>query len=198
MGEIIVKFLVSVIVFNVIDESVHVLIYATFSFLVLQMVIEMGNIRPMSNYVVSFADIDNGDVLLVLKDRPAWQAGRLNLVGGKIEDGETPMEAAVRELQEESGLIGDMDKLCGIVRGKEVMVYCCRVKVASTEINPRPGETEKVDWYKWEDVKNDPRLMPNLRVIIPLLKMGVTDWIINDRWSSLDDSNHRIEMILGK
>jgi 8-oxo-dGTP pyrophosphatase MutT (NUDIX family) len=44
------------------------------------------------------------DVLLVHKDRPEWQKGRLNLIGGKLEEGEDAITAAVRELGEESGL----------------------------------------------------------------------------------------------
>lgn len=43
-------------------------------------------------------------VLLIEKDRPAWQAGKLNGVGGKLEDGEDPMVAMVREFREETGI----------------------------------------------------------------------------------------------
>jgi 8-oxo-dGTP pyrophosphatase MutT (NUDIX family) len=153
----------------------------------------------MSKYVVCLPDIDNGDVLLVLKDRPPWQAGRLNLVGGKIEDGEHPREAALRELKEEAGIDGEDAIISGVIQGKEVSVYCCRIKnIGSPEINPRPEETEKVDWYKWDDVKDDPRLMPNLKVIIPLLRMGVDNWKLIDIWSEEEHETHRVELILKK
>lgn len=46
----------------------------------------------------------DNNVLIVHKDKPAWQKGWINLVGGKIEQSETPEEAAYRELMEESGL----------------------------------------------------------------------------------------------
>lgn len=56
-------------------------------------------------YVAGFAFSRNfRDVALVRKERPDWQAGRLNGIGGKIEAGETPAEAMVREFQEETGL----------------------------------------------------------------------------------------------
>lgn len=42
--------------------------------------------------------------LLILKDRPEWQAGNFNGLGGKIEQGETPEQAIVREVFEESNL----------------------------------------------------------------------------------------------
>lgn len=44
-------------------------------------------------------------VALVKKDRPAWMAGKWNGVGGKVEPGEAPIEAMVREFEEETGLL---------------------------------------------------------------------------------------------
>lgn len=44
------------------------------------------------------------EVVLILKNRPDWQAGRLNGVGGRVEAGESPKEAMVREFKEETGL----------------------------------------------------------------------------------------------
>lgn len=43
-------------------------------------------------------------VLLILKDRPAWQAGKYNGIGGKVEVGEKHYDAMVRECYEECGL----------------------------------------------------------------------------------------------
>lgn len=43
-------------------------------------------------------------VALVLKSKPAWQAGKFNAIGGKVEEGETTMEAMSREFVEETGL----------------------------------------------------------------------------------------------
>ena len=44
-------------------------------------------------------------VVLMLKNRPEWQAGLYNGVGGHIEPGETPTIAMVRECREETGLL---------------------------------------------------------------------------------------------
>lgn len=44
-------------------------------------------------------------VLLVQKNRPEWQAGLWNAIGGKVEDGETLEQANVREFGEETGLL---------------------------------------------------------------------------------------------
>jgi len=55
-------------------------------------------------YVVGFVIYD-GDVLLIEKRRPRWQDGKWNGVGGKIEPGESPLAAMVREFREEAGVV---------------------------------------------------------------------------------------------
>jgi len=58
----------------------------------------------MQEYVVGFLfDPEFQVVALIEKKRPDWQAGRLNGIGGKIEEGETAAEAMEREFQEETG-----------------------------------------------------------------------------------------------
>jgi 8-oxo-dGTP diphosphatase len=46
-------------------------------------------------------------VLLIQKNRPDWQAGKLNGIGGHVEEGETDREAMSREFQEEAGVCVD-------------------------------------------------------------------------------------------
>jgi 8-oxo-dGTP diphosphatase len=59
----------------------------------------------MQTYVCGFLfSPDRQRVLLIRKRRPAWQAGKLNGIGGKIEAGETPIEAMRREFREEADL----------------------------------------------------------------------------------------------
>lgn len=43
-------------------------------------------------------------VLLILKKRPIYQAGFMNGIGGKVEEGETQLEALKREVFEECNL----------------------------------------------------------------------------------------------
>lgn len=58
----------------------------------------------MIPYVTGYMFNAQGRVLMIRKNRPAWQAGKLNGVGGKIEHKEWPHEAMVREFWEETGL----------------------------------------------------------------------------------------------
>ena len=62
----------------------------------------------MRTYVLGFiftAD-ESGllDVLLIRKQRPEQQIGKLNGIGGKVEDGELPLYAMCRECAEETQL----------------------------------------------------------------------------------------------
>lgn len=58
----------------------------------------------MTDYVVGFAFDQHGSVALIHKERPSWQKGRWNGLGGHIEEGETGSEAMAREFLEETGM----------------------------------------------------------------------------------------------
>jgi 8-oxo-dGTP pyrophosphatase MutT (NUDIX family) len=53
-------------------------------------------------YVLGFCLTPYGTVL-IRKSKPEWQRGKWNGIGGSIEPGETPLDAMVREFQEEAG-----------------------------------------------------------------------------------------------
>jgi 8-oxo-dGTP diphosphatase len=149
-------------------------------------------VSDKKKYVIIHAHDPNhpGRVLLVEKDRPAWQKGCLNLLGGKVEPGETELETALRELKEESGLPlkttkdkkhrHEDVKLMGAIATDAAVVYCVSLPVDSTvKLKPRKGETEIAAWYEWDTVKSDKRLIPNLLCIVPLCMAGVTGWFVN-------------------
>lgn len=59
----------------------------------------------MREWVVGFLlDEDANSVILIRKNRPQWQEGKLNGVGGKVEPGETTHKAMRREFLEETGV----------------------------------------------------------------------------------------------
>lgn len=154
-----------------------------------------------TEYVLIYArPVNNLDerVLLVLKDRPEWQKGKYNLLGGKIEEGETPEEAAVRELKEEAGYEPeDIPIYVGKITGSWGTVHCVHLKVDSDlEIQPRDGETELIQWMDWNEIRRSKLLMPNLKTIIPLIKNYIKDWIVKDEGPDWRCEEHTYEVIL--
>ena len=164
----------------------------------------------MTEYVVVYpypVDCPTKRIPLILKDKPLYLKGMLNLPGGKLDTGERVIGAAVRELKEETGLeeIQEYDPMCycppeklGVIQGanggKEFTIYCVRVPISSRQdLNPRLTEIENVDWYDLPGLLNLPNLMPNLRLVIPLMEKGVSGWVIqdfNDNWR--DTAYHKI------
>jgi len=63
------------------------------------------NKYSVKHYVCGFMfNQEKTQVVLIRKLRPEWQKGKLNGVGGHIEDGEKPEEAMSREFEEEAGI----------------------------------------------------------------------------------------------
>jgi 8-oxo-dGTP pyrophosphatase MutT (NUDIX family) len=154
----------------------------------------------MQDYVLIFVyrRADPLDVLLILKDRPAWQAGKYNLPGGKIEPGETPVQAAHRELFEETGyktFTPNHMKEVGRMIDNGSIIYCM-VAVIDDAARPKPqeGETEKLEWVDWREIVNSPRLIPNLRVLVPLFLCRVEGFVIEDSTRSSDTKLHSIRV----
>ncbi len=59
----------------------------------------------VKRYVVGFMlDPTLNKVVLIRKQRPDWQKGKLNGVGGKVEENESPYDAMPREFREETGV----------------------------------------------------------------------------------------------
>lgn len=60
----------------------------------------------MKEYVLGFAfSGDLNSVVLIHKNKPAWQKGKLNGIGGRVERFELPKYAMVREFSEEAGVM---------------------------------------------------------------------------------------------
>ena len=107
-------------------------------------------------------------VLLVHKNRPEWQAGRLNGLGGKLEPGETPVDCVAREIWEESGLtipVSDWTEI-GAMRGEgwEVLVFAAVYSGDSVDATAQTDE--QIGWYPIQQLPKE--TLPNLRWLIPL------------------------------
>lgn len=130
-------------------------------------------------------------VVFVLKNRPAWQNNRLNLPGGKIEKGETPSDAARRELREETGIDSNRMILSGVLTDGESKIHVFTTDVYPAEkLQPRHGETEIPEWMAVSVAMKDPRLIPNLKVIVPMVLNGVKGWILEDNTKAKPGEHH--------
>lgn len=134
----------------------------------------------MPNYVAGFLfSHDRKRVALVQKAKPEWQRGRLNAVGGKIEEGETPAQAMVREFKEEAGLdTAEVDwKHCVTLSfdGGKIYFYRLVLPPSSTHANgetelqegiPEVRAVEPIDWW-YTNLLPD-HVIPNLKWLVPL------------------------------
>lgn len=80
-----------------------------------------------SNYVLGFLiSMDRTKVILVKKSKPHWQKGKLNGIGGKVEDGESFEDAMKREFFEETQVAFNEWVACGMVSGPNYQVKVFR------------------------------------------------------------------------
>lgn len=147
----------------------------------------------MSSYVlICIYDAYTKDIIMVEKKKPEWQKGLYNLVGGKIEDGETPREAAYRETEEETGITNTILHNCGSIKYEGGEIHCFYGGVLGEKIRPQEGEVERVFWTPFYAVNNDPKLIGNLRVMIPLMLNGVTGWTFEENNVSGRTNDYKI------
>ena len=105
----------------------------------------------VTEYVLGFAHSADY-VLLARKARPEAQKGKLNGLGGKLEVGETPLEAMLREAKEEANLDPLPWKPLALMR-----FPACRIHVFHAELHDLPvgellatgrsGVDEPTNWY---------------------------------------------------
>ncbi len=121
-----------------------------------------------TRYVCGFLSVGD-EVLLIRKTKPEWQAGRLNGVGGKIEGGELPVDAMVREFREEAGLKTNPGRWHSIYSLSDTentfMVYFFALVRDSKEGIVTCTEEELV-WCRASALPFD--VIPNLRWLVPM------------------------------
>lgn len=144
---------------------------------------EIFNETPAAKrYVVGFAfNEDVSKVLLRLKNKPPWQRGRYNGVGGKIEAGETPMQAMDREWSEETpaGTGSRHWRHFAVLHGSEPSAdgpglspfelhcfFCVGDIVHPVTALQQHGETEKMHIFPRATLP--PNVIPNVRWTLPM------------------------------
>ena len=120
----------------------------------------MAQVHPFGQ-VVGAAILDGGRVLAARRTTPAEAAGRWEFPGGKVESGETPDEALVREVAEELGCTVVVD---GWLEGRVPLGerYVLTVALARlTDGVPHPHEHDRVRWLAADDLDDVDWLEPD-------------------------------------
>lgn len=113
------------------------------------------------------------DVVLIRKNRPEWQAGLLNGVGGKIEPGETVLEAMAREFVEETGVSIESWEPFARLKWEEGIVHFLRyfatpeTLCACSTITDESIEVHKIHTLGMPG-PGRANVTPNLRWLVPL------------------------------
>ena len=141
--------------------------------------------HPQRLTVGAFATIwtrDGRVLLLHRRDRDAW-----NLPGGRVEEGESPWDACVREVREECGLTVRVDTLTGVYakphKDELVINFDCVV------LGGRPGpsdEADRVAYFRPESLPETLLLRQRERIMDaaagagengrPVVKLQGADW----------------------
>lgn len=117
--------------------------------------------------------IRGGEVLLIRKKR-GLGAGKINAPGGRIEPGETPEEAAIRETEEEVCVKVRAPRRRGHLRFQFVDGYALECHVLSADAcEGEPRETDEADprWVRLDALPYD-EMWADDRLWMPLMLSG--------------------------
>lgn len=107
-------------------------------------------------------------VVLIWKNKPAWQKGKLNGVGGKIENRELPIAAMRREFCEETGILHEEWHNLITLEGEDWRVHFFYTVGKDNEFEyAETRETEEVAKIDIESLDDYPHIS-NLRWLIPM------------------------------
>jgi 8-oxo-dGTP pyrophosphatase MutT (NUDIX family) len=123
----------------------------------------------MTEYVLGFVFNSTGDyVLLMQKQKPKWQAGFWNGIGGKIEPDETAYHAMVREANEEIGLTDADWKVFAELHGKDFRVVVFKAFIGMDDLQACRAQEEEPIYVFATHALPKPEMITNLRWLIPL------------------------------
>ena len=123
----------------------------------------------MQEYALGFLH-DDKRVVMIRKNRPDWQAGKLNGVGGHVEPGENAYQAMVREFKEETGVDVPLWDHFLTLRGKRSLISCYATYDTENYIKQVKTLTdEKVVVVNLKKFNYD-RAVPNVSWILPLMQ----------------------------
>ena len=104
----------------------------------------------MKRYTIGFIFTpDLTRVLLIHKLAPAWQVGKMNWPGGKVEEGEDCYQCVSREIREETGLIQEpaLWQKVAALHSEDFHVDVLSCLYHWEESDAKSLEAEQVEWF---------------------------------------------------
>jgi len=141
----------------------------------------------MQKYCLGFLFYSNS-VLLIEKLKPDWQKGKLNGIGGHVEENETPDYSMIREFKEETSLDLPIEwDFRGKILGPdyEVYLYSCQYE------DYLPLSINEIDYEKFNIDSNEGKIsfhnlhylpsnvLDNIPILVPILYIGNSEVVLN-------------------
>ena len=118
----------------------------------------------------------NNEILFVLRDnnKNILYPNMWNLLGGSIENNETPEKAIIREVKEELSLNLENPKLYKITEfpNKTEYTYWQRINITEEELNKSLTEGQRVRWFSKKELEKT-KIAFNLN---PLVEKFFEEW----------------------
>ena len=126
--------------------------------------------RARLQVIVGAAIIADGRLLACARSGPPPFAGKWEFPGGKVEDGETEVEALIRECEEELGVLVTVGGRVGedvlLGHGNAVLkVYLARLADARV---PQPREHAELRWLAADELDTVPWLPADAPIVAAL------------------------------
>lgn len=112
----------------------------------------------MNIKVVAGGVLEKDGKILLVKENQKICKGKWNLPAGGLDENESLMECAKREIYEETGckveVTGILEIINEILEGVNVVCFFFDTKIISENINADGEEISSVKWFSYEEIFN--------------------------------------------
>ncbi len=96
----------------------------------------------------------DGKYLMGIESKDSPLKGKWRLLGGKLDAGESPEDALVRELREEAQIEIELDGYIGVVKGEchDIDIHIFTAGWVSGELKPKVDEISEMRWFDLREI----------------------------------------------
>lgn len=140
------------------------------------------------------------DQVLMLHRRRSPNRGLWNGVGGRIEAGESPLAACLREVHEETGYVLATARFAGLLtwRGFEIVDGGLYIFTAPAPAgDPAPCEEGILEWQPREWVLTSPTVVSNIHIFGRLVLEGAPPQVYHFDYRNGEITHHEVRPLPG-